>query len=112
MRPIGDLSPGVARDLIGLFTDIDDTLTTHGRLPASAYRALEDLAGFEVTPSRTMNAGRMATIARNTEPVSVIFVRMLSIKSDVFLPGRIPGMNPPCFCIVSATSFGLKATAV
>ena len=38
--------------LDGLLTDVDDTLTTEGRLHASAYRALERLheSGLEIVP--------------------------------------------------------------
>ncbi len=54
----------------------------------------------------------IATIAKNIEPGKVILVKILSINSDVCFPGLIPGINPPCFFILSATSFGLKAIAV
>ncbi len=51
-RPISDLPAPAARKLVGVFTDIDDTLTTGGRLPAAAYTALERLAeaGLQVVP--------------------------------------------------------------
>ena len=51
-------------------------------------------------------------IARNIAPGKVIFVNILSIKSDVGLPGHTPDINPPCFFILSDTSFGLNAIAV
>ena len=45
-------------------------------------------------------------------PPRVILVRIRSIYSAVFLPGRIPGTKPPYFFMLSATSTGLKVTAV
>jgi hypothetical protein len=39
-------------------------------------------------------------------------VRTRSMYSAVFLPGRMPGMKPPPFFRLSATSTGLKVTAV
>ncbi len=41
-----------ASGLDGLLTDIDDTMTTGGRLHASAYRALERLheSGLKIVP--------------------------------------------------------------
>ncbi|QDO95834.1 HAD-IIB family hydrolase [Ferrovibrio terrae] len=49
-----------------VLTDIDDTLTTHGRLPAAAYAALERLeaAGFRVIPITGRPAGWCDLIAR------------------------------------------------
>ena len=49
-----------------VLTDIDDTLTLHGRLPAVAYAALERLAeaGFKVIPITGRPAGWCDHIAR------------------------------------------------
>lgn len=49
-----------------ILTDIDDTLTLHGRLPAIAYRALEDLrrTGLVVIPITGRPAGWCDHIAR------------------------------------------------
>lgn len=49
-----------------ILTDIDDTLTLHGRLPAVAYQALEDLrrAGLKVIPITGRPAGWCDHIAR------------------------------------------------
>ena len=48
-----------AAGLRGIFTDIDDTLTTHGKLPAAVYCALEQLrdAGFAIVPVTGRSAG-------------------------------------------------------
>ena len=51
-------------------------------------------------------------IAKYKAPTNVILVKILSIYSAVFLPGLIPGINPPYFLIFSATSEGLKIIAV
>jgi len=47
--------PTLARSqIIGILTDIDDTLTTEGHLTAAAYTAPECLhaAGFKVIPTK------------------------------------------------------------
>lgn len=66
MRPLADLPPDVAAGLAGVFTDIDDTLTTDGRLPAAAYAALERLAeaGLAVVPVTGRPAGWCDMVAR------------------------------------------------
>jgi len=54
--PIGELDPTGVR---GIFTDIDDTLTTGGKLHAAVYLALEQLrdAGFIIVPVTGRSAG-------------------------------------------------------
>ncbi len=49
-----------------VFTDIDDTLTEHGRLPANAYKSLWDLhdQGIQVIPITGRPAGWCEMIAR------------------------------------------------
>ncbi len=66
MRPIADMPLDVAGRIRVVFTDIDDTLTTEGRLPACAYQALEDLtnAGIAVAPITGRPAGWCDMIAR------------------------------------------------
>ena len=66
MRPVTDLPAAAARDLVGVFTDIDDTLTTEGRLPSVAYAALERLAadGLIVVPITGRPAGWCDMVAR------------------------------------------------
>ncbi len=66
MRPISSLPAEVARNLVGVFTDIDDTITTDGRLPAAAYGALERLhdAGLAVVPITGRPAGWCDMVAR------------------------------------------------
>ncbi len=66
MRPLSGLPDEVARNLLGVLTDIDDTLTTDGRLPAAAYDALERLhdAGLAVVPITGRPAGWCDMVAR------------------------------------------------
>jgi len=60
------LTPQIARKLTGVFCDIDDTLTLHGRLPPESYQALWRLheAGIRVVPVTGRPAGWVDHIAR------------------------------------------------
>jgi HAD superfamily hydrolase (TIGR01484 family) len=66
MRPVSELPAAVCRNLVGVFCDIDDTLTTEGRLTAGAYASLERLAaaGLAVVPITGRPAGWCDMIAR------------------------------------------------
>mgnify|MGYP001047143377 FL=1 len=66
MRPLAEFPPEQAAGIIGVLTDIDDTLTTEGRLTAAAYAALEALhaAGLKVIPVTGRPAGWCDHIAR------------------------------------------------
>jgi HAD superfamily hydrolase (TIGR01484 family) len=66
MTPVSDMPAATARALTTILCDIDDTLTTDGRLPASAYAALERLqnAGLRVVPVTGRPAGWCDHIAR------------------------------------------------
>ena len=66
MQPVANLPAEIASRLIGLFTDIDDTITTEGRMPAAAYDALERLhdAGLAVVPITGRPAGWCDMVAR------------------------------------------------
>lgn len=66
MQPMSALAGAAARNVVCVLTDIDDTLTTHGRLPAAAYAALEDLhnAGLKVVPITGRPAGWCDMVAR------------------------------------------------
>jgi HAD superfamily hydrolase (TIGR01484 family) len=52
MIPLSQWPVEQRRNIIGVFTDIDDTLTTHGAISADALQALADLknAGLHVIP--------------------------------------------------------------
>ncbi|NRA88277.1 MAG: HAD-IIB family hydrolase [Rhizobiales bacterium] len=66
MRAISEMSTHMLSNCVAVFTDIDDTLTTDGLLPAAAYEALEALtnAGFQVVPITGRPAGWCDMIAR------------------------------------------------
>jgi HAD superfamily hydrolase (TIGR01484 family) len=64
--PLAELPAGLCRSLDYLFTDIDDTITTDGRITAAAYGALWSLhdAGIRVVPVTGRPAGWCDMIAR------------------------------------------------
>lgn len=66
MEPLADFPPEARRAVRAVLADIDDTLTTHGRLHAVAYAALERLraAGLLVIPVTGRPAGWCDHIAR------------------------------------------------
>lgn len=73
IRPLNAFSAADRRGIRYVLCDIDDTLTSHGRLTAAAYAALERLeaAGFVVVPITGRPAGWCDLIARFW-PVSAI----------------------------------------
>jgi len=66
LRPLRDMPDAAAAAVRVVFADIDDTITHEGRLPARAYRALEELheAGLAVAPVTGRPAGWCDMIAR------------------------------------------------
>jgi len=66
LRPFEHFSREAAQSVHTVLTDIDDTLSLHGRLPAAAYAALERLqeAGLRVIPVTGRPAGWCDHIAR------------------------------------------------
>jgi hydroxymethylpyrimidine pyrophosphatase-like HAD family hydrolase len=73
MTPLAGFPLAARRAVRGVLADIDDTLTTHGRLHAVAYSALERLreAGLLVIPVTGRPAGWCDHIARMW-PVDVV----------------------------------------
>ncbi len=65
-RPLSQFSAAARRSIRGVFSDIDDTLTTEGRLPAESYAAMEALqkAGILMIPITGRPAGWCDHIAR------------------------------------------------
>lgn len=65
-KPLAKLSPKICRQIKGIFCDIDDTLTVHGKLPADSYQALWKLqkAGLRVVPITGRPAGWVDHLAR------------------------------------------------
>ena len=66
LRPLAEFAPDARRKIRGVFCDIDDTLTTEGRLTAEAYDALERLqhSGILLVPVTGRPAGWCDHIAR------------------------------------------------
>jgi len=66
LRPLHEMPMTARRGVRGVLTDIDDTLTTDGRLTAEAYAALDRLSagGFNVVPITGRPAGWCDHIAR------------------------------------------------
>ena len=66
MKPLAGIDRARLAAVRGIFADIDDTITTEGRLTAAAYAALERLtaAGFTVVPITGRPAGWCDHIAR------------------------------------------------
>ena len=66
MRPLAAMPHAVRQGVRGVLTDIDETLSTHGRLTADAYAALQRLraAGKIVVPITGRPAGWCDHIAR------------------------------------------------
>jgi HAD superfamily hydrolase (TIGR01484 family) len=66
VKPLTSIDLRHLQKVTAVLTDIDDTLTTHGRLPAVAYAGLEQLqhAGLKVIPITGRPAGWCDHIAR------------------------------------------------
>jgi HAD superfamily hydrolase (TIGR01484 family) len=66
VKPLGAIPAAVVKDIRGVFCDIDDTLTSEGKLTARAYTALERLreGGRLVIPITGRPAGWCDHIAR------------------------------------------------
>jgi HAD superfamily hydrolase (TIGR01484 family) len=66
MRLLSEMPDSIRRNLRGVLADIDDTLSTHGRLGAAAYGAMERLRGARklVIPVTGRPAGWCDHIAR------------------------------------------------
>ncbi len=73
LSPITEWKKEERANIRGVFTDIDDTLTTNGRVPATAFLAMERLrnADFLVVPVTGRPAGWCDMIAR-TWPVDAV----------------------------------------
>lgn len=74
IQPLTTMAPGAFNEIRYILTDIDDTLTLHGKLPASAYSALWRLAdaGYQVIPVTGRPAGWCDLIARQWPVAGVV----------------------------------------
>ena len=75
MKSLSDWPVEQRRNIIGVFTDIDDTLTTHGSITPDALQALTDLkaAGLHVIPITGRPVGWAEPLAARL-PVDAIVV--------------------------------------
>jgi hypothetical protein len=74
MLPLSRMPAAVAASVRGVFADIDDTITSAGRLSAAAYAALQALsdAGLDVVPVTGRPAGWCDHIARMWPVAAVV----------------------------------------
>jgi HAD superfamily hydrolase (TIGR01484 family) len=75
MKPLAEWPIEERRNIIGVFTDIDDTLTTHGAVSSDALQALADLknAGLHVIPITGRPVGWAEPLAASW-PVDAVVV--------------------------------------
>ena len=106
MRPLADWPLAARRQVIGVFTDIDDTLTTHGAITADALAALADLkqAGLHVVPITGRPVGWSTVFAQGDRqtgtapwPVDAIVaengaVAIVQNKNDQLLTQNLPSL--------------------
>jgi HAD superfamily hydrolase (TIGR01484 family) len=66
MRPVRELTESIAKDVVGIFTDIDDTLSWHGKLVPDAFIAMQraSAAGLRVVPITGRPGGWVDHLAR------------------------------------------------
>ncbi len=90
MLPLSQWPAEQRRNIIGVFTDIDDTLTTHGAITPDALQALADLkaAGLHVIPITGRPVGWAEPLAARL-PVDAIVVEngavaLQMVESEVF----------------------------
>ena len=83
------------------------------RATPTAMSSVVPAKGNRVIP-QTAKAidGSRATKARNSEPGSVMRLRMPARYFSVGGPGLMPGMNPPCYRMMSACWCGSNVIAV
>ena len=66
MKPLDQIPDNLRQSLRGIFSDIDDTITTNGMLSAEAYSAIENISkcGIDFIPITGRPAGWCDMIAR------------------------------------------------
>jgi HAD superfamily hydrolase (TIGR01484 family) len=91
MKPLVDWPAAARRDIVGVFTDIDDTLTTDGAITPDAFKALAGLkaAGLHVIPITGRPVGWSEPFAR-TWPVDTIVAENGSVALILHENGRNP----------------------
>ncbi|QDL36252.1 HAD-IIB family hydrolase [Rhodoferax sediminis] len=96
MKPLADWPAAARRHIVGVFTDIDDTLTTDGAITPDALAALHALkaAGLHVIPITGRPVGWSEPFAR-AWPVDAIVAENGSVALTLNENGRkpIPGLH-------------------
>ena len=96
VKPLADWPAWVRRGIIGVFTDIDDTLTTHGAITPDALQALADLkaAGLIVIPITGRPVGWSEPFAASW-PVNAVVTEngAVALIPDTF--SNESGLQPP-----------------
>ncbi len=74
LKPVHSMPPAICKQIDAIFTDIDDTLTLNGRIPAVAFDALWHAfdAGLKVIPVTGRPAGWCDHIARMWPVAAVV----------------------------------------
>ena len=95
MKPLAEWPMEDRRNIIGVFTDIDDTLTTHGEITSDALQALVDLkaAGLHVIPITGRPVGWSEKFAQSW-PVDAIVVENGAVALKVALKKDKKSMQP------------------
>jgi HAD superfamily hydrolase (TIGR01484 family) len=96
MLPLADWPLESRRNLVGVFTDIDDTLTTHGSITPDALQALADLkaAGLIVIPITGRPIGWCAPFMAGTDAPAWPVDAMVAENGAVAFLHQI-GLQPP-----------------
>ena len=90
MKPLADWPVEQRRKIIGVFTDIDDTLTTHGSITPDALQALSALkaAGLHVIPITGRPVGWATPLAARLPADAIVVengaVALQMVESEVF----------------------------
>src|ERR1700733_4327625 len=98
MMPLADCPRETLAAIEGVLTDIDETVSTHSRLTAEAYAAMEALkkAGFRVVPVTGRPAGWCDHIARFWpvdavvgENGAFIFLMKEGVRRALYTPSEV-----------------------
>ena len=92
MRPLADWPVADRRRIVGVFTDIDDTLTTEGVVPPATVQALADLraAGLHVVPITGRPVGWSEPFARAWAVDAIVAENgAVALSADASAPGGL-----------------------
>jgi hypothetical protein len=92
MQPLDTFPAAERRRIKGVFADIDDTITSDGRLTSDAYQALEQLreGGLMVFPITGRPAGWWDHIARMWPVDGVVGEKARFISATIMSGGNLP----------------------